>query len=129
MEKLKLRPHHALCIQFFIGKGYSAEFTENMYNIIEKLKFNPDITVTMGADVLCSKCPNLQDGICINESHVKYTDKKTAEICGFKDGMIVDAEDFFGRADDKIINAKKMCEVCQQCRWNSICYSADKFIG
>ena len=30
MDEILLRPHHALCIRFFEGKGYSSEFTKSL---------------------------------------------------------------------------------------------------
>lgn len=33
-----LRPHHALCILSFRGKGYSDEFIDNMYKMIDELE-------------------------------------------------------------------------------------------
>lgn len=42
----KLRPHYALCLSFFEGKGYSNEFVENMAIIYSSLKKEDQITVT-----------------------------------------------------------------------------------
>ena len=54
MQELKLRPHHALCVRFFEGKGYSEDFTKNMYSVIEKLNNDPVIKIVFGYDDLCN---------------------------------------------------------------------------
>lgn len=58
---MKLRPHHLLCTQTFTGKGYSADFVENMQAITAFLRRGPDaaIELTFGADCLCAKCPKM----------------------------------------------------------------------
>ena len=38
MSSCELRPHHALCVGFFRGKGYSEGFVENMSAFIGTLR-------------------------------------------------------------------------------------------
>jgi hypothetical protein len=128
MSEFKLRPHHSLCIQFFIGNGYSKEFTENMYKTIELLKSNPVIQIVCQADNLCVKCPNLAGNDCINSNEgVAEIDKKVMEICGFSDKDKISAKEFFTRSKENIINAGRMKEVCGGCLWSDICLKYNRW--
>ena len=48
----------------FEGKGYSEDFTKNMYSVIEKLNNDPVIKIVFGYDDLCNECPDLFSGSC-----------------------------------------------------------------
>ena len=37
---LRVRPHHALCMQFFRGEGYNAGFIKNTQELLEVLNRN-----------------------------------------------------------------------------------------
>ena len=63
---MELRAHNLLCIQGFVGKGYSPEFVANMTRVIESLGNDAPVTVTASPDVLCSACPNLTDAGCVH---------------------------------------------------------------
>jgi len=58
---VELRAHNLLCIQGFVGKGYSPEFVANMTRVIESLGDETRVTVIAAPDALCSACPNLAD--------------------------------------------------------------------
>ncbi|MDE6671865.1 MAG: DUF1284 domain-containing protein [Ruminococcus sp.] len=114
MSEYKIRPHHALCINFFEGKGYSTNFTENMTRIIENLQKNPLIEITTVHDVICSKCP-------CTDCHEKATsyDMKVLDICGIS-GKIR-WNDLQEIIHEKIISTGKLHEVCVDCQWFYIC--------
>jgi hypothetical protein len=126
MIKFFLRPHHALCIQFFVGNGYSAAFTKNMYETIAGLKTNPTLQVVSKADMLCAKCPNLQGEDCIHcDDSVAALDKAVMELCGFSDGDCLSAKEFFTTAREAIIDVGKMKDVCGNCSWRGICFQTE----
>ena len=52
---IELRPHHILCFQSYIGKGYSSDFTDNMDYIVSKLRENPkeELCLVDGLDHIC----------------------------------------------------------------------------
>lgn len=117
MCMFKLRPHHALCIHFFEGKGYSNEFTNHMSGVIGKLKEDTEIQITCESDDICSKCPNLKQGTCVTQEKVNRYDKKVMELCGFYSGQKLNAMDFLEIAKREIINKDKLKEVCGDCAW------------
>ncbi|MCM1314151.1 MAG: DUF1284 domain-containing protein [Prevotella sp.] len=114
MSEYKLRPHHALCINFFEGKGYSNEFTENMTRIIENFRENPIIEITTGHDVICSKCTCTD----CHDKALSY-DMKVIDICGIS-GKI-SWKNLQKTIHEKIISAGKLKEICGNCQWFYIC--------
>ena len=54
----RIRAHHGMCFSFFRGKGYSGEFTENMWEMKRKLEQNPEVVLLDATDDVCAHCPN-----------------------------------------------------------------------
>ena len=54
ISELHLRPHHLLCLQTFVGRGYSEEFVEHMTLVKRQLADDPGTPITLvhGADDL-----------------------------------------------------------------------------
>ncbi|MGN1114742.1 MAG: DUF1284 domain-containing protein [Oscillospiraceae bacterium] len=125
---IKLRPHHALCIQFFCGNGYSKDFVDNMNRLIQSLKTNPQIEVTFSKDSVCNCCPNSENGCCNSQCNVENKDKNVAEICSFSNGEICSADYFFGSAKVNIIQSGLRKKVCGECQWNNICIEQQKLL-
>ncbi len=124
-EPVNIRPHHGLCIAFFEGKGYSADFTANMTKVISKLKSNdPIIKIAAGADVICGSCPHSLDGVCESIENVERYDRGVLKLCGFSAGDELHWSEFSGTVFRSIISAGKTAEVCGGCSWRYIC--ADK---
>jgi hypothetical protein len=61
---MNLRAHNLLCIQGFVGKGYSPAFVANMTRIVGALGAEASVTVTDAPDALCDACPNLTGKGC-----------------------------------------------------------------
>ena len=114
MSEYKLRPHHALCINFFEGKGYSNEFTENMTHIIENFHEKSIIKITTDRDIICSKCPCTN---CYGKA-LSY-DMKIINICGIFDN--ISWKDLQKTIHEKIISSGKLSEICGDCQWFYIC--------
>lgn len=114
MSEYKIRPHHALCINFFEGKGYSSEFVANMTDIIEKLRENPVIEITTSHDVICRCCPCTD----CHEKALDY-DMKVLDICGISEKITW--EDLQKIIHEKILSAGKLHEICGGCQWFGIC--------
>lgn len=67
--ELWLRPHHLLCLQSFVGHGYSEEFVQQMSVVKQQLTDSPDtpVKIVQGADMLCLHCPNCKMGTCTSD--------------------------------------------------------------
>lgn len=120
---IRLRPHHGLCIQHYVGQGYSNQFTENMSRIIESLKNNPkqDIILSSTTDVLCDFCPNNQNGVCESEEKVAGYDRTCLSLCGFYDGQQLSWDLFKKTIAKTIIDGSKLRDVCIDCSWLQLC--------
>ncbi len=78
-----MRGHHFICLHFFSGEGYSRDFVENLYAIVERTK-NEKILIVEGADDICKKCPFLINGACKNEEEISEMDKNALQLLNFK---------------------------------------------
>ena len=123
---ITLRPHHAMCITFFEGKGYSPDFTDHMKKVIAALTPDTMIKITMGPDTICSRCPNLVEGRCRSDEKVREFDRRTLALCGFSDGQEIHCLDFFGEAEAKILKKGIRSEVCGSCEWDGLCSGKEK---
>ena len=69
-----IRPHHGMCLAFFIGNGYSTGFTAHMQEMLELFTKGADVCLTVKTDEICSACPNNSQGICEAAEKVKRYD-------------------------------------------------------
>ena len=71
---LHLRPHHLLCLQTFVGHGYSESFVRQMTLVKKQLTIDPSTPIELveGADDLCRHCPNLTKGTCSSDKPAKF---------------------------------------------------------
>lgn len=109
-----------MCILFFEGKGYSAEFCENMNLIIKNLS-NVKIVLTDAADCICESCPNNVNSICTSSEKVKKYDDRVLKLCS----LTVEKEYTFdylnNSVKENILNKNKLPVVCSDCEWYQIC--------
>ena len=97
-----IRPHHGMCLAFFIGNGYSTGFT-------------------VKTDEICSACPNNSQGICEAAEKVKRYDNAVLAECGLKEGQKLAFPEFTEAVQKKIIETGKRTKICGDCQWNRIC--------
>ena len=127
MQSCKLRPHHGLCIRFFENKGYSDVFTRNMAGVIRSLEeSDPVITLTAGADSICTACPELSSGSCEASGRAALYDSRVMEICGLSAGQHIGWREFQKKVAEDITGAGRLPEVCGECRWYGICGEKNK---
>ena len=116
-----LRPHHALCVLFFEGKGYSPAFIENMTAILAEP--SQMVHITMGCDSLCRDCPHNQDGICDDEVKVAQFDQQVLDLSGeiFQDEQAKFLSELCQSVYDTILRQGRLAEVCGECEWAPLC--------
>ncbi len=121
---MKIRGHHLLCLHTISDdeEGYSKTFIENMINIAEKIRKNPNtrIEIVKQADDICKACPNNNKGICtlkpgINK-WITRLDERVFNLTGLKEGQTLKAIDAFPLVKRKI-KAKDIANVCRGCIW------------
>ena len=114
-EPLFLRPHHALCIRFFEGRGYSEEFVRHMTAVIERLqRDDPMVTLTGGCDQLCEKRPRNIGGVCETDDTVRSIDERALSAMALSAGDTLRWHDLYRLAYDRIIGCSRLGEVCQE---------------
>jgi hypothetical protein len=122
---IKLRAHHLMCIEGFGGHGYNAEFVANMKRVISELKNNPEVIVIDDCDDLCSKCPNMKDGICVNSKggdlEVKRMDGLVLSKLSFKSLNKFFYNDLRKKIIDNFRTKKDLDGICSNCSWKRIC--------
>lgn len=124
---IKIRPHHGLCAEFFVGKGYSGEFTENMAATLKALaENNPQIVPKADTDLICGHCPNNAGNFCKSGKKVLRYDKRVLELCGIAEGTVLFWEEYRRLLREKIIGAGRLEEVCGDCQWYEICGAGHK---
>jgi len=123
VTKLRIRPHHGLCINHYIGNGYSEEFVDNMNKITEMLKQNPKqkIILQSSMDALCNFCPNNQNGVCATQDKVDCFDKACLLECGFHNGQEIEWEKFKDKISRKLLETSKWKDICKECSWFMLC--------
>lgn len=120
---LHLRPHHLLCLQTFVGRGYSEEFVEHMTLVKRQLTANPltPITLVSGADDhLCAHCPNCVDGQCTSEKPAlfdKLVEEKLAVLSRCQEPVPV----LEGIPDELHITEDLLATCCPRCEWQGLC--------
>ena len=118
-----LRPHHGMCFQFYVGKGYDDNFTDHMGRIIREMEANPsaEIVVSATTDMVCANCPNNDGGVCLSQEKVARYDAGVLEACGIIEGETMTYEQFITRVKEQVIDAGLREEICGDCEWNDLC--------
>jgi len=119
--KIKLRPHHLLCTQSYIGKGYSEDFVENMDVITAHLRGAADaeVEIVSSTDDICAKCP-LMHGVdqCASNDKVKTLDSKVMAYFAVEERTYV-YKDIIQEINKKI-TADIFEDICGGCEWYSV---------
>lgn len=124
-ESITLRAHHGMCLAFFEGKGYSNEFSSHMQSVLKGMEENPKLQLIEEGDIICSKCPNLRDGMCNTADLVHSYDKQVLAHCGLTENCEIRWKDFSSLVINKIIRQGKREQICGDCRWTELCKHAE----
>ena len=92
-KRIPVRPHHGMCLAYFIGKGYSEGFSAHMEKMLHVLEQDVPIRLVVSLDEICSACPNHQfltdeensgetKEICEAQEKVFRYDHGVLEACG-----------------------------------------------
>ena len=118
-SELHLRPHHLLCLQTFVGRGYSEEFVEHMTLVKRQLTANPltPITLVSGADDLCAHCPNCVDGQCTSEKPALFDRLVSDKLEQNPPSTLI------GIPNNLRITEDILAACCPGCEWRGLCSS------
>ncbi len=124
----KLRGHHFICLHFFSGEGYDAEFIENLRNLL-KVVNAVDVDLCRGADDICNKCPYLEGCICTYddgaEEEIQKMDAKALHLFGCVPGKKIKWSEV--REKLPAIFPEWYESFCLDCDWKKICGKSDLF--
>ena len=118
---LPLRPHHGMCMAYFIGLGYSDAFSAHMAGLLEELTGDSPVCLTVGTDAVCGPCPNNDGGTCGKPELVAGYDRAVLELCGLGEGYILSFGDFTALVQERILDQGIRREICGGCQWDGIC--------
>ncbi|HEX5136326.1 MAG TPA: DUF1284 domain-containing protein [Planctomycetota bacterium] len=118
---MRIRAHNLLCIQGFVGKGYSEEFVANMKAIVGGLGGGTQVTVLDEPDNLCAKCPNLKATGCAlhgegTERGIVAQDRDVLDRLGLEAGQTI----AWGEILDRIrasVEPDDLDDICGSCPW------------
>ena len=121
--KLVLRGHHLLCLKGFQGYGYDDIFVENMSDVNSMRKLDSTtVTAINSPDDICKACPNLKDGICVNEMHneeiIRMDDEVLKKIGSAKEHNSVE---LFEKIDEIFNTKDSVSKICFDCMWSEKC--------
>lgn len=118
-----LRPHHLMCIQSYIGKGYSEEFVKNMDIVVGSLRENADQTIRLveGNDHVCSHCPhNIGGTKCKSDDKVIAMDRKVLKHLEITLGEYTYSY-LLNRLKEKLTD-EAFKDICGDCEWYELCH-------
>lgn len=120
---IRLRPHHALCLRHFVGKGYSPAFVENMTALHKRLNGGERqmVQIILHRDSVCAACPHDIDFTCETEEKVRYLDAAVAEACGLRSGQWLSWRELCHLIDTHLMPRGNMPRVCEACEWYDLC--------
>ena len=118
---MRIRAHNLLCIQGYVGKGYSPEFVANMTRVVESLGDDVEVTVVDRPDVLCDACPNLEASGCTlhgegSEQGIVHQDRDVMHRLGIDAGSAHTWSDIMTRIRSNI-RPDDLDDICGSCPW------------
>lgn len=105
----------------FAGYGYSDAFAAHMAALLEELRPESLIMLTVGTDAVCGPCPNNGGGLCNKPGLVASYDRAVLRECGLTEGDILPYGKFKALVREKILDRGLRKRICGKCQWDEIC--------
>ena len=105
-EPVKLRPHHGMCLAYFVGCGYSEDFSSHMGRFLARATPDMPVRLSVETDAICAGCPNNLDGVC----------EKPEE-----EGAELSFGQFTALVQERVLEPGLRREICGGCQWSGIC--------
>ena len=122
-EPIRLRPHHGLCMAYFVGEGYSDGFSRHMGEVLSALLEGGLVRLRCGVDEVCAACPENQGGMCRKPEQVARYDRAVLQLCGLQEGAVLSFARFTALVQERISAAGRRDSICGCCQWNHLCSS------
>lgn len=118
---LALRPHHGMCMAYFVGYGYSGGFTAHMAALLAALTPDTPVRLTVDTDAVCAACPNNAGGVCDTPEKVANYDRAVLALCSLREGTVIPFGRFTDLVQARILAPGRRSALCGDCRWNNLC--------
>ncbi len=118
---LTLRPHHGMCMAYFVGRGYSEAFSAHMAALLESLTPETPVGLTAGTDAVCAACPHNREGVCETADKVSGYDRAVLALCGLEEGQVLPFGSFTALVQARILAPGRRAALCGDCQWNAVC--------
>lgn len=119
---MALRPHHGMCMAYFVGFGYSDGFSRNMARLLtEELTPDRPVRLTAAPDPVCEACPRCAGGRCDKPELVASYDRAALELCGLAEGDVLPFGAFTTLVETRILARDLRRSICGSCQWDPIC--------
>ncbi len=121
-QRVALRGHHLICLNFYQGEGYSSAFIKNLNRILKKLKKAEGLVIE-GPDEVCSSCPHLKEAECCFQPNsnevIEYLDKLALRLLNLKAGDAF----IFKKIKSQLPRLIEEWErkACLDCNWRYVC--------
>ena len=128
-DPVEIRGHNLLCIQGFVGKGYSPDFVDNMRRTIDVLTPATVIKVICEPDQLCNACPNLAESGCAlhgegTEVEIAVQDRDVMARLGITEGEHLRWTAILERIRATVA-PEDLESICGNCPWLPLGVCAD----
>ena len=123
MRTFRIRPHHVLCLNNFISKGYCDEFSKNMAQVKKALESdaNTKVVIAKGCDDICSLCPHRIGQKCDTDDKVISFDKNALKVLEICENCCYSWSELCDKFYEKIVLQDRLNDVCGECCWKNIC--------
>ena len=120
-EPVKLRPHHGMGLAYFVGCGYSEDFSSHMGRFLARATPDMPVRLSVETDAICAGCPNNLDGVCEKPEQVAGYDMAVLEQCGLEEGAELSFGQFTALVQERVLEPGLRREICGGCQWSGIC--------
>jgi hypothetical protein len=122
------RGHHLICLHFYNGEGYGAEFVEHLTDTLA-IAESGSVEICDGADCICKVCPHLRDSACVYyenaDADIRRMDATALDFLGLSPDASVSWKEARGKTE-KIFH-KWYSLYCKDCSWITACQKNERF--
>ena len=122
------RGHHLICLHFYNGEGYNAEYIEHLTNTLT-IAEEGVIEICADADCICNVCPHLRDGACMHyenaDADIRRMDATALELLKLTPGTSVSWK--VVRVKVEKIFHEWYGLYCKDCNWITACRKNERF--
>jgi len=118
LDKIRVRPHHLLCLLCTYGAESGRPSPKNnCFEIIQRIREEPEVKLEIveGIDDNCLPCPQRVGKICVSESAIRdlKKDQDVLERTGLRTGAVMAAREIYSLVMKHIPTVKGIC-TCEK---------------